>query len=98
MFEFHLDVYERITNPSSAVDLKIRHETRGRLGRWFAFAAQMSRDRPEDADRSLTIRFLWSAVYAVTLTDGVCREHILECWKSLRESLADDPRGCDLQV
>ena len=90
LFELHMDVYERITNPNSAVDLSIRVETKGRLGRWFAFAAQMSRERSPTADISLSDRFLWSAVFVVTLTEGVSRDHVLQCWKSLRDALVEN--------
>ena len=90
LFELHMDVYERITNPNSAVDLGIRVETKGRLGRWFAFAAQMSRERSWPAGHSLSDRFLWSAVFVVTLTEGVSRDHVLQCWKSLRDALVEN--------
>ncbi|KAL7628450.1 Histone transcription regulator 3 [Parahypoxylon ruwenzoriense] len=98
LFELHLDVYERITNPSSAVDFGIRVETKGRLGRWFSFASQMSRDRPESADHSLSIRFLWSAVFSVTLTEGVSRDHVLQCWKSLRDRLGEEQESIDIRL
>ncbi|KAI1774858.1 hypothetical protein F4818DRAFT_416964 [Hypoxylon cercidicola] len=98
LFELHLDVYERITNPNSAVDFGIRVDTKGRLGRWFTFASQMSRNRLESADKSLSIRFLWSAVFAVTLTEGVSREHILQCWKSLRDSLGEEREPIDIRL
>ncbi|KAK8062476.1 hypothetical protein PG997_014573 [Apiospora hydei] len=93
LFELHLDVYERITNPNSAVDFGIRVETKGRLGRWFSFAAELSQRRPADRSQALSVRFLWASVFLVTLTEGVSREHILQCWQSLRESLASDFEG-----
>ncbi|KAK8000882.1 Histone transcription regulator 3-like protein [Apiospora marii] len=93
LFELHLDVYERITNPNSAVDFGIRVETKGRLGRWFSFAAELSQRRPAERNQALSVRFLWASVFSVTLTEGVSREHILQCWQSLRESLADDFEG-----
>lgn len=98
LFELHLDVYERITNPSSAVDSATRAETKARLGRWFGFAAQRSRAGAAGTNGLLPMRFLWSAVLAVTLTEGVSREHILECWKSLRESLAESNTDIDLEL
>ncbi|RYP26020.1 hypothetical protein DL767_008202 [Monosporascus sp. MG133] len=98
LFELHMDVYERITNPNSAVDFGIRVETKGRLGRWFAFAAQMSRDRPAGSDRSLSDRFLWSAVFVVTLTEGVSRDHVLQCWKSLRDALVENREAVEVQL
>ncbi|KAI8962995.1 hypothetical protein F5Y11DRAFT_347021 [Daldinia sp. FL1419] len=98
LFELHLDVYERITNPNSAVDIAIRVETKGRLGRWFSLASQMSRDRPESGDHLLSLRFLWSAVFAVTLTEGVSRDHILQCWKSLRDRLSEEEEHFDIRL
>lgn len=98
LFELHLDVYERITNPNSAVDIGIRVETKGRLGRWFTFASRMSRDRLEGVDKSLTVRFLWSAVFAVTLTEGVSRDHILQCWKSLRDHINEEQELIDIRL
>lgn len=98
LFELHLDIYERITNPNSAVDFAIRVETKGRLGRWFTLASQMSRDRPETGDHSLSIRFLWSAVFAVTLTEGVSRDHVLQCWKSLRDRLGEEQEPIDIRL
>ncbi|KAK6958475.1 hypothetical protein Daesc_001276 [Daldinia eschscholtzii] len=98
LFELHLDVYERITNPNSAVDYAIRLETKGRLGRWFTFASQMSRNRPQNADRQLSLRFLWSAVFSVTLTEGVSRDHILQCWKSLRDRLSEEEEPFDIRL
>ncbi|KAI0489933.1 hypothetical protein F4859DRAFT_172656 [Xylaria cf. heliscus] len=89
-FELHLDIYERITNPNSAVDFATRVETRARLARWFSLAAQLSRERAETDDISLSMRFLWSSVFAVTLTEGAEREHVLQCWKSLRERLGEE--------
>ncbi|KAI1382931.1 uncharacterized protein F4822DRAFT_421600 [Hypoxylon trugodes] len=98
LFELHLDVYERITNPNSAVDIGIRVETKGRLGRWLGFASQMSQDRSKGADHSLSVRFLWSSVFAVTLTEGVSRDHVLQCWKSLRDNLAEEQDSPDLRL
>ncbi|KAI1747422.1 hypothetical protein F4782DRAFT_425269 [Xylaria castorea] len=89
-FELHLDIYERITNPNSAVDFATRIETKARLARWFSLAAQLSRERAETDDISLSMRFLWSSVFAVTLTEGAEREHVLQCWKSLRDRLGEE--------
>ncbi|KAI1154038.1 hypothetical protein F4825DRAFT_413281 [Nemania diffusa] len=89
-FELHLDIYERITNPNSAVDFSTRVETKARLERWFSLAAQLSRERAEAEDISLSMRFLWSSVFAVTLTEGAERDHVLQCWKSLRDRLSEE--------
>ncbi|KAI0404572.1 hypothetical protein F4802DRAFT_222514 [Xylaria palmicola] len=89
-FELHLDIYERITNPNSPVDFATPVETKDRLARWFSLAAQLSRERAETDDISLSMRFLWSSVFAVTLTEGAEREHVLQCWKSLRDRLCEE--------
>lgn len=97
-FELHLDIYERITNPNSAVDFGTRVETKARLARWFTLAAQLSKERTETSDISLSMRFLWSSVFAVTLTEGVEREHVLQCWKSLRDRLAEEEMTFNIQL
>ncbi|KAI8956304.1 hypothetical protein F4801DRAFT_11144 [Xylaria longipes] len=95
-FELHLDIYERITNPNSAVDFATRIETKARLARWFSLAAQLSRERAETYDISLSMRFLWSSVFAVTLTEGAEREHVLQCWKSLRDRLSEEQTAINI--
>ncbi|KAK0637012.1 hypothetical protein B0T17DRAFT_504394 [Bombardia bombarda] len=91
LFELHLDVYERITNPNSVVDQSIRLETKARLERWLNLATAVSRRRSRDTDDSLSIRFLWGAVVYTTLTDDISRDHILTCWHALRDHLAGSP-------
>lgn len=88
LFELHLDVYERITNPNSVVEQLTRTKARIRLGRWWDLAAEVSRRRSLKTDDALTLRFLWAAVVFITVTEGVPREHILNCWHSLRDHLA----------
>ncbi|KAI1430397.1 hypothetical protein F5Y12DRAFT_20968 [Xylaria sp. FL1777] len=97
-FELHLDIYERITNPNSAVDFSTRVETKAKLARWFSLAAQLSKERSEIADISLSMRFLWASVFAVTLTEGVEREHVLQCWKSLRDRLGEEETTINIQL
>ncbi|EOO00929.1 putative transcriptional corepressor of histone genes protein [Phaeoacremonium minimum UCRPA7] len=90
LFELYLDVYERITNPNSVVDYAIRVETKGRLGRWLDLASELSRSRQGDkADESLSLRFLWACVFSTTLSQEVDADHILRCWTSLRDFLAN---------
>lgn len=89
LFELYLDVYERITNPSSRVDQSIRVGTKGRLSRWLDLAAVLSRSRPADVRVDLSLRFLWACVFSTTLADRTARDHILACWHSLRDHLAE---------
>ncbi|EEY15331.1 conserved hypothetical protein [Verticillium alfalfae VaMs.102] len=89
LFELHLDIYERITNPNSAVEYSIRVEAKGRLARWLAFASELFQ-ACLDPRSDLAARFLWAAVFSTTLTDNVSREYILQCWTSLRDFLTDE--------
>ncbi|KAM5354514.1 hypothetical protein ACJ41O_001161 [Fusarium nematophilum] len=90
LFELHIDIYERITNPSSVVDYATRMETKYRLGRWLDVASAYVRllDRP--SNDTLSARFLWASVLVSSLSDNPVREHILLMWTSLRDYLADE--------
>ncbi|KAK3318825.1 hypothetical protein B0H66DRAFT_517185 [Apodospora peruviana] len=88
LFELHLDIYERITNPNSVVDQNTRVETKLRLDRWMDLAAQASRWQLQDADDQLALRFLWAAVVFTTFAKDTPRDHILSCWHSLHDHLA----------
>ena len=88
LFELHLDVYERITNPNSVVEQITRTKARIRLGRWWDLATEVSRRRRRETDDDMTLRFLWAGVVYITVTEAVPREHILNCWHSLRDHLA----------
>ncbi|KAK0645744.1 hypothetical protein B0T16DRAFT_145972 [Cercophora newfieldiana] len=89
LFELHLDIYERVTNPNSAVDVSKRIEARGRLDRWMSLATDVNQNRPQDVDDSLSIRYLWASVFAAALSKDIQRDHIITCWNSLRDYLAD---------
>jgi tetratricopeptide (TPR) repeat protein len=94
LFELHLDIYERITNPNSIVEYGVRVETQGRLVRWLDFASEICRSRPTCGSvDNLSVRFLWSAIASTTLAKGASRDHILQCWTGLRECLADVADG-----
>ncbi|KAH8765374.1 hypothetical protein F5883DRAFT_674633 [Diaporthe sp. PMI_573] len=93
LFELYLDVYERITNPNSRVDVAIRVGTKGRLGRWLDLASDLRRTRPADASVDLSLRFLWACVFSTTLAEGISRDHVLTCWHSLRDYLTTTGHG-----
>ena len=86
LFELHLDVYERITNPTSTVDQAVRVETKGRLDRWLDMATEIRRTRKEEAS-DLVLRFMWAVVVTTTFAEGVTRDHVLALWHSLRDYL-----------
>jgi len=89
-FEIHIDIYERITNPSSEVDLDIRAMQRDRLVRWAALAHHAMSLRPDVVAGldQLSIRFLWSSVLFVNLTDASARDHVILCFQDLKRILS----------
>ncbi|KAJ3495924.1 hypothetical protein NLG97_g3042 [Lecanicillium saksenae] len=90
LFELHIDVYERITSPTSVVDNVTRLKTKYRLDRWLNVASYYARSLGRPANDPLCVRFLWASVMASALADDPVREHILAMWTSLREFLAQE--------
>lgn len=90
LLELHVDIYERITNPSSVVDYATRLEAKDRLGRWLNVASTFVRllDRP--ARDPICVRFMWASVMAASHADEPVREHMLMMWTSLRDFLAEE--------
>lgn len=88
LFELHVDIYERITNPSSAVDYATRTETKHRLGRWMAIATTYVHLLGRADSDPLCVRFLWASIMASSLADNPVREHIHLLWTSIRDFLA----------
>ncbi|KAH6610032.1 histone transcription regulator 3 [Trichoderma cornu-damae] len=90
IFELYIDIYERITNPSSAVDYATRMETKYRLQRWLDLTSAYVRCMNRPAADPLCVRFLWASVMVSSLSDNPVREHILLLWTSLRDFLAEE--------
>ncbi|KAG4437952.1 hypothetical protein IFR05_006576 [Cadophora sp. M221] len=89
LFELHIDIYSRITNPTSAVPFETRLLTKERLDRWADFAADVIRTRKEDQDEALSSRYLWASVFYATMADSVSREHKVLCWSDLQALLQE---------
>ena len=89
IYELHLDVYGRITNPSSEVDPMTRLLQRDRLCRWDAFSSKLMNQwsyMPDDEDLSLgdlEIRFMWSSVVCTSLLEPASRDHTVLCFQDL---------------
>ncbi|KAK5996739.1 Histone transcription regulator 3-like protein [Cladobotryum mycophilum] len=90
LFELHIDIYERITNPSSAVDYATRMETKYRLDRWLDVASAYVRRLDRPPTDTICVRFMWASVMASSLSENPVREHILLLWTSLRDFLAEE--------
>lgn len=94
IFELHLDIYGRITNPSSEVDVETRTLQLDRLSRWAALASDSISKMPEQdtkmhAPDELETRFLWSSVLYTSLVDPASRDHIVICFRDLKRVLED---------
>ena len=91
LFEIHLDIYDRITNPSSEVDQQTRAVQLDRLGRWSSLATSAMCKRPSiranDQLDNLSIRFIWASVLYINLTDPSARDHVVLCFKDLKRIL-----------
>ncbi|KAI5458736.1 hypothetical protein BGZ63DRAFT_391973 [Mariannaea sp. PMI_226] len=90
LFELHIDIYERITNPSSVVEYATRVETKDRLARWLDIASAYVRMLERPSNDPLAARFVWGSVLASSLSENPVREHILIMWTSLRDFLVEE--------
>jgi hypothetical protein len=93
LFELHVDIYERITNPSSVVDYATRMETKDRLGRWLNVASSYIQLMDLPRTDTICVRFLWASVRVSSLSEDPVREHLLQMWTSLRDFLAENNVG-----
>jgi hypothetical protein len=90
LFELHLDIYSRITNPSSIVNYETRVMTKDRLDRWADFSADIIRSRASQDNDELSLRYLWASVFYATMAENVSREHKVLCWSDLQVILEDN--------
>ncbi|CAL3963505.1 unnamed protein product [Diplocarpon coronariae] len=98
IFELHVDIYSRITNPTSAVPSETRLLTKDRLNRWADLAAGVVQTRQQDQDSEFLSRYLWASVFYATLADDVSREHKVICWTDLQTLLRESEQPTiDLQ-
>ncbi|KAG8525765.1 uncharacterized protein KY384_000525 [Bacidia gigantensis] len=96
IFELHLDIYGRITNPSSVVDDTTRTFQRDRLCRWASLASTIVHSVPERGDAiadPLTARFLWSMIVCNNLLEPTLREDTVACYRDLIKTFREVARG-----
>lgn len=89
LFELHIDIYERITNPNSVVEYAVRVETKDRLNRWLDVASRYVNTLDNLDEDPICVRFMWASVMAASLADEPVREHMLLLWTSLRDFLTE---------
>ena len=95
IFELHIDVYGRITNPSSIVATAIRLQQRDRLARWAALCSKLTNEWPNNGsgtstvavesglDTDLYIRFMWAYVVCNSLMEPDSRDLTVLCFQDL---------------
>ncbi|KAL8816863.1 MAG: hypothetical protein Q9223_004199 [Gallowayella weberi] len=92
IFEIHLDVYGRITNPSSEVEVSIRISQRDRLQRWASLAHRAHNARTHEeaiTEDSLSYRFIWANAVRASLCELCSRELIVLYFSDLKSRLGD---------
>ncbi|KAL8696310.1 MAG: hypothetical protein Q9224_002861, partial [Gallowayella concinna] len=92
IFEIHLDVYGRITNPSSEVEISIRTSQRDRLQRWASLAhrALDAKIRGEAVtEDSLSSRFLWASAVLANLCELCSQDLVILYFSDLKSTLRD---------
>jgi len=90
LFELHLDIHSRNTNPSSQVDNITRISQGDRLQRWATLADEVMRlylrvVRPASVADRLVLRFIWASTTYANLAEEVDKAHILLCLQDLRK-------------
>ena len=92
IFELHLDIYSRITNPSSQVEREVRIKQADSLERWASLADDFMRIYANSAEQSgtsdtLVIRFLWASTIYAGKADDVEQNHMVSCLEDLKSVL-----------
>lgn len=89
LFELHLDIYSRITNPNSIVNYETRVMTKERLDRWSELCADVIGVRSQTEVDDLSLRYVWASVFYATMAEGVSREHKVLCWSDMKAVLLE---------
>ena len=92
VFELHLDIYSRITNPSSQVEKDVRIKQADSLERWASLADDFMRiyagtDGNISISDTLVIRFLWATTVYAGKAEDVDQNHTVLCLEDLKRIL-----------
>ena len=93
LYELHLDIYSRITNPSSQVDKATRSLQHDRLTRWSELAGSFINIYADHADdvsiqQWHVVRFIWTATIHANMADDASQEHVMLCLQDLQALLS----------
>ena len=100
VFELHLDIYGRITNPSSEVDAPTRTLQCDRLSRWSLLAnsvvsSSVVRDSPKAWAKRLRNRFLWASVVCHNLLNPSMLTTSVSYFQEIIREFREDTRESD---
>ena len=90
LFELHLDIYTRITNPASEVDQNTRVQQKARLSKWCNLARDLLASLTEDEIgneslfQGLVSRHSWASVFHLQSIGEISREHLIVCVEDLK--------------
>lgn len=92
IFELHLDIYGRITNPNSEVDTSTRTGQRDRLQRWASLAHRTLKWEEETnakvvPENTCSIRFLWAYAVLADLCESCSGELVRLYFQDLGSAL-----------
>ena len=94
IFELHLDIYGRITNPSSKIDDSTRAAQRDRLKRWAGLLSlivdRCALNSALAPMKLISFRYLWSSTLYVSLIDPISRDHVLLCLRDLKTTFEEE--------
>lgn len=93
LFELHLDIYTRITNPASKVPEPTRDLERARLDKFCNLARDLLSalsDCENERDawyEDLVVRHTWASVFQLQSTGEISREQLITCIEDLKQLL-----------
>ncbi|KAL8668831.1 MAG: hypothetical protein Q9168_006553 [Polycauliona sp. 1 TL-2023] len=92
IFEIHLDIYGRITNPSSEVDESTRTVQRDRLQRWASLAYHAIMYEGESSGKAISEdalynRFLWAYAALLNACEICSRDLVILYYQDLKQGL-----------
>lgn len=95
IFELHVDIHTRITNPSSQVQNSTRVEQTDRLGRWAKLTDSVMQLHAQDGQdlgptNDMVIRFMWATTTFAGKAEDVDQAHIMRCLQDLKRILQEN--------
>lgn len=88
LLELHLDLYVRITNPGSKVDMNLRAREKDRLDRCFGLVEFIALSGSERMRPDFYWRNMWASFLYSSLHESATREHMIQCWALAHQKMS----------